>query len=422
VTNLAGTPETFSVSLAGKSPTIADVTLFNVPFVQSDVSREYVADPVVPMPGSVRLRTGESMLVMARISGSSEGSGELRTRIATRDTTSEVSIPYKVFRKIPGVEPLNSDTWAYLTFKAVRNARAQAIRDLMAHHINVVVVPPAFNPAPNSSGAPDLKVLRDYLSLHKGMTKALLYLDILHSPWRTMNQTCTFLGTEWKESLVRWYKAMLPVAAAEGFSEKQVYLYPYDEPQPGQFDEIIRFAKLVRAALPGVKLFSTIVNAEALEQIVPYLRVAQIYEPLPWQSPSSRTEYWRYFIVNKSTAPYEGMRLEAWRAFVHGYKGIGFWNYADTGMGDDPGSSWDDFDGSHPDYAVIYEGTNNTIVSSRRWEAWKLGLEDYQLLAAYAARKGKAAAAKLAEDVTGHPEDASRADAARRTLLETLSH
>jgi hypothetical protein len=308
-----------------------------------------------------------------------------------------------------------------MSFKPIANKRQQAVRDLLLHHTNVLVVPPAFNPAPHGTTLPELKSLRSYLHLHQGMDKVLFFLDVQNSGWRTMTQRCSFMDDTWAEAFGRWYTAMLRIAAAEGFAEKHVYIYPYDEPQPGRIEEVIRFTKMIRKAIPGIQLFSTINNREALEEIAPQVDVAQMYDILPWQRPASKTEYWRYLIVTKATFPYETMRLQAWQAFVHGYKGIGFWNYADTGGGNDAGSNWDDFDGTHPDHAVVYEGPGDSLLSSRKWEAWKLGLEDYQLLAAYASHAGRTAAQALAEDVISHPEDRARADSARSTMLNVLA-
>ncbi len=356
VTNIHTTARDLSITTANDSPGLASVSLFVTPFVLSSSNREYVADPLVPCTGSVKLRPGESALLLARVSGRSTGSGKVHIGIAAANDASRVSIPYKVFRKVQATERLNSVNWAYLSFKPITSKRPQAVRDLLLHHTNVLVVPPEFNPAPRGSTLPELKPLQSYLRLHKGMNKVLFFLDIEKSPWRTMTQSSSFVDDKWAEVFDRWYRAMLHIAAAEGFAEKQVYIYPYDEPQPGRIEEVIRFSKMIRNAIPGIQLFSTINNAEALAEIAPHVDVVQLYDILSWQKPASKTEYWRYIIVTKATLPYETMRLDAWRAFVHGYRGIGFWNYADTGGGNDAGSNWDDFDGSHPDHAVVYEG------------------------------------------------------------------
>jgi hypothetical protein len=74
------------------------------------------------------------------------------------------------------------------------------------------------------------------------------------------------------------------------------------------------------------------------------------------------------------------------------------------------------------DFAVIYDGVGQSIVSSRRWEAWRMGVEDYELLKMYAVKKGSGAAKAMAKTVLDHPEDTSKADQMRQTILTELSH
>lgn len=66
---------------------------------------------------------------------------------------------------------------------------------------------------------------------------------------------------------------------------------------------------------------------------------------------------------------------------------------------------------------MIYDGVGQSIVSSRRWEAWRMGIEDYELLKMYAVKKGSVAAKAMAKTVLDHPEDTSKADQMRQTIL-----
>jgi hypothetical protein len=77
----------------------------------------------------------------------------------------------------------------------------------------------------------------------------------------------------------------------------------------------------------------------------------------------------------KLASPLHDYRMLAWWAWYYGASGVGFWSYSDTGGS----SAWEDIDGRRPDWAVVYE-TPEGIVSSRRWEAFREGLEDYVLL------------------------------------------
>ena len=89
----------------------------------------------------------------------------------------------------------------------------------------------------------------------------------------------------------------------------------------------------------------------------------------------------------KAKDPYSYFRLMPWRAFKRGQTGAGFWIYY-YGLSFKPGAvPWDDtlrprgFSGvvyGKPGSPVPTDGEN--IIPSRRWEAWREGVEDYQYL------------------------------------------
>jgi hypothetical protein len=123
----------------------------------------------------------------------------------------------------------------------------------------------------------------------------------------------------------------------------------------------------------------------------------------------------------KKADPFREYRLQAWNAFKYRAIGIGFWAYAETGSS---GTAWDDSDGNRPDYAVIYE-RGNGIVSRKRWEAWREGVEDYELLL-QAKKKVKPGqeAGEFERRVSGileRPNDYSYCVETRRFLLEIAS-
>ena len=113
--------------------------------------------------------------------------------------------------------------------------------------------------------------------------------------------------------------------------------------------------------------------------------------------------------------------MEACMIVLNALKFDAEYTYGDIGWGSNPGTAWDDFDGERPDFAVVYEGEGDAIVSSRRWEAWRMGIEDYELLTMYARKKGEGAAQALAREVVDNPADSGRADRIRRQMLEELA-
>ena len=70
-----------------------------------------------------------------------------------------------------------------------------------------------------------------------------------------------------------------------------------------------------------------------------------------------------------------------------GITGVGVWNYADTGRGTFT-SAWTDLDGTREDFAMVYDAATapagvsrrEAQIPSRRWEAFRDGLEDYAYL------------------------------------------
>jgi hypothetical protein len=263
-----------------------------------------------------------------------------------------------------------------------------------------------------------------YLKLHRGASTALLFMNLRTDARLQLGGGYPFLGEQWKTAVKRWYGEALRAAIRAGFAEDRVYWYPFDEMNGKEIDQFIALARWAREAIPGVRLYATLGN-EGSERALPYLDIAQILnrdETLA-RFAQGTAERWLYEAKGpaKSLSPYSYYRLMAWKAFLGGYRGVGFWAYADAGWGDAPGTAWDDFDGKNPDYAVVYEGEVNSIVSSRRWEAWRMGIEDYELLTMYAESRGVDAARLLARSVLEAPEDTGRADEVRRRIILELA-
>ena len=100
-------------------------------------------------------------------------------------------------------------------------------------------------------------------------------------------------------------------------------------------------------------------------------------------------ELWAYECLRpmKAKDPYSYYRLMPWRAFMQGQTGAGFWTYY-YGLNFDIGAvPWDDTLRPYGFSCVVYGSQASpigelaeNIVPSRRWEAWREGVEDYQYL------------------------------------------
>ncbi|MCD6361190.1 MAG: DUF4091 domain-containing protein, partial [Armatimonadetes bacterium] len=84
---------------------------------------------------------------------------------------------------------------------------------------------------------------------------------------------------------------------------------------------------------------------------------------------------WGYQVLGKTSDPLRNHRLSFWDCWRKGITGQGFWCYADA-----HGSNWDPYDEGKGDYSPVYDGDERELIPSRRWEAWREGVEDYTLL------------------------------------------
>jgi hypothetical protein len=70
--------------------------------------------------------------------------------------------------------------------------------------------------------------------------------------------------------------------------------------------------------------------------------------------------------------------------------------------------------------SVIYDGKGQEILSSRRWEAFNLGIQDYSILQLYANKFGLENAKKFAFQVISNPQNTSLADSIITEMLKSL--
>lgn len=424
ITNPKITSQNISLSFATMPQGTTEITVYQVPFVRS-AATEYVADPLSPET-SFTLRPGESRMVYISARGKTSGDWNRLLTIAGDGQSASIPISCQVRKVVlPEVMTLNSVNWGYLRFGLISDRKDQAVKDLFAHHTRVVVVPNTHLTGGNLqriASPHDFLKLESYLRQHQGASKLLMLMGLGTMDHKTVVGKYPFLSKQWQEEFKRWYAGAVLAAERAGFSESQIYLYPYDEIAGEQIDDFVKLATWAKRAIPSAKFYLTFGdetrNSKRWDVMLPFLDIVQAAheETLRGKSGSLKGEAWIYNADNmtRSLSFYSYYRLKAWKAFLRGYTGIGFWNYAEIG---DEKTAWKEI---KDDYAVIYEGPGKSIISSRRWEAWRMGIEDYELLVMYSKVKGEKAAKELAASVFNHPEDTARADAARRKMLTEL--
>jgi hypothetical protein len=219
---------------------------------------------------------------------------------------------------------------------------------------------------------------------------------------------------------IQWLRAWVKHLAGMGVGYDGWALYPVDEPglSKGLVETYLRFAKLAREADPRILMYTDPVagiTEDELRSMLPYVdiwcpnRGGLLLDPKNAAKlaiiKSSGKQVWTYECDDnaKHQPPLGYYRGLAWLAWRHGLTGIGFWSYCTSQ--DDP---WF-VPKLRYDYLLVYPG--NGVVSSKRWEAVRDGIEDYSMLAALRAKVAAAGVSAKAEDLA----------AARRLLGEAAA-
>jgi hypothetical protein len=423
ITNLSDANQGFDFSVINNRSDVALLKLYTVPFVTAN-NYEEIADPLIPVNKGVKISAGESRMFLFKISG--EKSGKAMSTIGIHSTSFTIRLVINSDILNIGLAnktyTLNAINWAYLYTALLNDRKDEAISDLLNHHINTMVVPPYALPV---IGSLDFKVYRDYIAKLKSFNNIILFMNFNSASYTESFKRTPFMSAEWKANFIKWFDGIMENSKAAAFSPSQLYLYPFDEIGDKDIPDFREFLNWLKMTYPDVQTFATFTIASTEKQLMPLLTISQVVnrEDLIGMKPVNGNKLWIYDTQPNSQmlSSYTYYRLMAWQAFYYELNGIGFWNYADYENGTASKPLWDKFNGANgTDYSVIYNGPGQEIISSKRWEAFSLGIEDYELLNRYSKKYGLAKAKSLAGIVIHNSGDIVKADIIRNQILESL--
>ncbi len=405
------------------------------------VNNEVRADPLLPLStNGLSLKPGESKQIWLSVSSQASLPCSYKASLNFISRTfKEQSVSFPLFihvrkAKMPQKPTVYVTNWAYLNWRPIQNIPKQAVKDLLHHHTNVFVIHPRHVPWPQKSGD---KLSIDYSMFDKTIqyhpsNANFLFLTFFNNPtYRTLQGHYEFLSPEWEQTFNMWIRDWVDHIHKLGLRYDQFALYIYDEPQsPHDLQILKETAKRIKAIDPHIRIYTTLPNIglQDLLSIAPYVDVYQLKDNnlsglLSKTLKLMNKQVWSYSADGggKSAHPLGFYRIQAWKAVQAEVTGIGFWSYADTGSS---GTAWNDRDGTRPDYSVIYEGSNS-IISSKRWEAWLEGVEDYELLhLAKGKLQGKSETSQywqLIKSVIERPTDYQHLESTRSWMLTVAS-
>jgi hypothetical protein len=299
------------------------------------------------------------------------------------------TVPLQVIALPEGPAPATT-VWGYLYDGPIRARPAEAVRDMLDHGVTNAVLPASEMPwATRAGGAAigDYQRFDSTMSLLREHRQFLFFLGLNDPSKAAAGLDPTLFSPAWQQRFVAWMREGSARLLRGGLRYDQFAMYPVDEPGSAAVrDRLVLLSRLIKTADPRIRVYSTLHRPEMLnDELIQAVDIFQLNAAALNPNTVARLKragktVWSYETDGggKAADPASFYRAQGWRAFLMGLNGFGFWSYADAGLS---GSVWDDFDDARPDFAVIYDAPNG-ILSSRRWEAWREGVQDYRLLVA----------------------------------------
>lgn len=217
----------------------------------------------------------------------------------------------------------------------------------------------------------------------------------------------------YKKAHVTWLRAWVAHLKEMGIDYDRYAMYPVDEPglREGLVELYLSYAKLAREADPNIRMYTDPVARIRKEELIEMLPYVDIWCPNrsgllldinldKWEIiKDSGGILWTYECLGnaKHQSPLGYYRGQSWLAWHRGLTGIGFWSYCTSQA--DP---WYKPKGTL-DYLMVYQG--NGVVPSKRWEAVRDGIEDYDMLVVLREAAEKAKSENRAPEAVAKAEE-----------------
>lgn len=422
VTNTSNIPQNISFNTNEAGSKLVKIDIFEVPFVYSRTGKK-IADPLIKLKSKLPFAPGETKMFLFSLKGVKSGNDRKEIIISNNQKKVPISVNTNVVKlREESHSTLNTNVWSYLNYPLIKDRKTKAAEDLKQHHINTVVVRSSHLP---KIGGSDFQKLLDYMDNFKEVDNILLYFSLKSKSLNTTVNGDAFLTPEWKNSFKKWYFKLTQELKSKYGDSLRIYFYPFDEVQEeshiNEFKELITWTNNQRL---DINFFATLGNEKAIKTLLPLLDLAQIYNKprLIKDLPKTDTEIWQYEVAEnaRSLSSYSFYRLMAWNAFLKGNQGIGFWNYADNRKEQSALLSSALTKAPKIDYSVVYFDEQDGLYSSRRWEAFSKGVEDYKILKIYSEIRNEAEAIQKVKEVLAHPKNIELADQVIQSLLKEI--
>jgi hypothetical protein len=404
----AGGAAQIVLALAPGAPGAPAVTLRRVVPVEARDGR-WAGDALPLAPDALAVPDGAAVQLWLDVDARDARPGAYTAELTIG--SAPVRVPMRVHAVRVASPPIGALDWTYPTsFALLRAAPADAVRDNAEHGIDTwwiseQSVPwpdaPTIDAAGHLTRPPDFTACDRELALH-GAARArrigfFWNFDAQSADPSRGHFRHPYLSPAWRQAVREWLGAWMDHLAGLGIDRTRVVMQPFDETTAAPVATLLRALHALRPDLPLALTITRNATADEVRALGPELAMP-IFERrtlathAAWiRAATSRgVAVWTYDVLepSKAVTPVAGYRALAWEAWARGLAGAAFWSYGDTG--EKSADAWDDFDGARCDFAVVYgrDGApvpvNESFVPSKRWQAFRMGLQDAALFATLA--------------------------------------
>ena len=314
---------------------------------------------------------------------------QLRLRSLEPDPT-EVAMPItlKVHDlALPRPRPLSFCMWSY-DGGIMGTDHPQALRELVEHGTTVF-----FGRSPSVQCDEDGNLVGeiDFSATDESVARLSPHGILLFTGPQGGVRGPALFSEGWRKGFITYLRAWAAHMKEIGVGYEGWALYPYDEPSTPYTDitrNLVRVAKVVREADPNILIYADPTSGTTMETVEMLSGLVDIWCPSlelldrlgPELIPAAKKvakEVWYY------DAPSRGKTLSClghyrwwiWYAWNNGFTGAGWWVFAHHGDAD----RWDGPNETGNNFCTAYDCPEG-VLTSKRWEATRDGIEDYEYL------------------------------------------
>ncbi len=458
LTNFSGKTTNFSVTT---KTGVIPVTLRQAVWVTSFSGKE-VNDALPLLEGKISIPSGESREIWLTLYSRGVKPGSYTTEVTVKAqglAASKVSLKTKVYPvSLPDDKPIYTSYWDYVVPAWIGPELAGAmVKDLKQHYVIVPVVHPwpvRLQVNPDGTLKEDYKDLDGVLDCYSAMNPKMLCLSWNPDAYLENIPGYEFFGDKWKALFKEYLNGLVGHLKEKGWDYSKFVIHPYDERLDAK---VCQMAKLIKEIDPKILVMANSTGTpDDIKNIAPYVDIfmphyanfmydqtEEVRNLATKLLPKSDKFLWTYTNCvppfPQEASPYADYRLAVWRAWQKGMGGFGYWVYCYKGH-------WNDYknaDGEN--WSVVYLAKDKDapaglskkelVVTSKRWEATREGVEDYvylRLLKDKLAKldgkvslellsQGEDILADSPKSVLAGPGNTSLADAAKEKVLKVLS-